>query len=69
MDTFTIVLIVLGAALVVTVAVHQVRGWRRPGHHISQNAPMDGDSTNTARYVSGTNIHDRNSQGGISGGL
>jgi len=69
MDTFTIILIVVGAALVVTIAVHEIRRWNRPGHHISQNAPMDSNNNNTARYVSDTNIHDRSGFGGSTGGL
>ena len=69
MDTFTIVLIALAAVLVVTVVVAQVRGRRRPGHHISQNAPMDGNDNNAARYTANTNIHDRNGFGGVGGGL
>jgi FtsZ-interacting cell division protein ZipA len=67
MDTFTIILIVVGAALVVAVVVSQIRGRRRSGHHIAQSAPMD--SNNTARYVSDTNIHDRSGFGGSTGGL
>jgi len=69
MDTFTIVLIVLAAVLVVTVVVSQVRGRRRAGHHIAQNAAMDGNANNAARYTSETNIHDRNGFGGVGGGL
>jgi len=69
MDTFTIVLIVLGIALAITVVLSQVRGRRRAGHHIAQNAPMDGDDGNTARYTSRTNIHNHNDFGGTAGGL
>lgn len=68
MDTFTIVLIVLGAALVLAVVVSQVRG-RRGGHHISQNAPMDGNDSNAARHTARTNIHNHNDFGGTAGGL
>lgn len=67
MDTFTIILIVLGAALVVAVVVSQVRG-RRGGHHISQNASMDSDNNNVARYTSTTNIHNHDGFG-TPGGL
>ena len=67
MDTFTIILIVVGAALVVTIAVHEIRRWNRPGHHISQNASMDSNDNNIARYTSTTNIHD-GGNGFISGG-
>ena len=66
MDTFTIVLIVLGAALVLAVVISQVRG-RRASHHIAQNAPMDSNDNNIARYTSTTNIHN-GGNGFISGG-
>jgi hypothetical protein len=69
MDTFTIILIVVGAALVVTVAVHEIRRWKRPGHHISQNAPMDGHDNNMARHTARTNIHNHNDFGGTPGTL
>ncbi|GAA4705580.1 hypothetical protein [Nocardioides conyzicola] len=68
MDTFTIVLIVLGAALVVGIVVSQVRG-RRSRHHIAQNAPMDSNDNNSAHYMSRTNIHNGNDFGGTAGGL
>ena len=68
MDTFTIVLIVLGAALVLAVVISQVRG-RRTSHHIAQNAPMDSNDNNSANYTSRTNIHNGNDFGGSAGGL
>jgi len=68
MDTFTIVLIVLGAALVLAVVISQVRG-RRASHHIAQNAPMDSNDNNSANYTSRTNIHNGNDFGGSAGGL
>jgi hypothetical protein len=69
MDTFTIILIVVGAALVVAIAVHEIRGWNRPGRHISQNAPMDSNANNSARLTSGTTHHSGNDVGGSVGGL
>lgn len=69
MDTFTIILIVVGVALVVTVAVHEIRHWKRPGHHISQNASMDSDNNNIARYTSTTNIHNGGNGFDAGGGL
>jgi hypothetical protein len=69
MDTFTIILIVLGAALLVTVVVHEIRRWNKPGHHITQNAAMDSSQNNRARLTSDTNIHSGNDFGGSAGGL
>jgi hypothetical protein len=69
MDPFTIVLIVLGAALVVTVVILEVRGRRRPGHHISLNAPMESPNVGTAHLMNQTNIHNGGDFGGTSGGL
>jgi preprotein translocase subunit SecG len=68
MDTFTIILIVLGAVLVIAVIVSQVRG-RRGGHHISQNASMGGTSNNIANHTAQTNIHNHNDFGGTPGTL
>jgi hypothetical protein len=68
MDTFTIVLIVLGAAFVIAVVVAEVRG-RRGGHHISQNASMGSDSNNVAKHTAQTNIHNHNDFGGTPGTL
>jgi len=68
MDTFTIVLIVLGAALVIAVIVAEVRG-RRGGHHISQNAATDSNSNNVAKHTAHTNIHNHNDFGGTPGTL
>jgi preprotein translocase subunit SecG len=68
MDTFTIVLIVFGVALVVGVVVSQVRG-RHGGHHISQNASMDSDGNNLAKHTARTNIHNHNDFGGTPGTL
>jgi hypothetical protein len=68
MDTFTIVLIVLGAALVLAVVISQVRG-RRASHHIGQNAATDSDSNNLAKHTARTNIHNHNDFGGTPGTL
>lgn len=69
MDTFTIILIVLGAALLVTVVIHEIRRWNRPGKHITLNAPMDSSANNRAHLTADTNIHSDNGFGGSSGGL
>jgi hypothetical protein len=66
---FTIVLIVLAAIVVIVVAVHEVRSWRKPGRHIGQNASMDSGQTNTARLTQQTNIHDSNPFGGTPGSI
>ena len=68
MDTFTIVLIVLGAALVLAVVISQLRA-RHTRRHISQNASMDSNDNNSAHYTSRTNIHNGNDFGGTAGGL
>lgn len=54
---FTTILIVVGALSVVVLVVHEIRSWRKPGHHISQNAPMDDDHVNRAQLSQETNIH------------
>lgn len=54
---FTIVLIAVAAVFVIAVVVHEVRTWRKPGHHISQQAPTDNAHNNTAHLTHHTNIH------------
>jgi hypothetical protein len=61
---FTVVLIVLVVVGAIVIIANEVRSWRRPGHHIDQNAPMDSEQTNTARLMHDTNIHDSNLFGG-----
>lgn len=63
MDTFTIVLIVGGVLLVVGMVVHELRTRRKAGRVISQQAPMDDHSVNTARLLNTTNVHN-----GLPGG-
>ena len=64
MDTFTLVLIVGGALLVVSMVVHEVRTRRKAGRLISQQASMDDHGVNTARFFNSTNVH-----GGVPGGI
>jgi len=61
---FTWVLAGLAALLVATVVVHEIRSWRRPGRQIGQNAPMDDDRVNNARFTSGV-ANDFGRLGGI----
>jgi hypothetical protein len=67
---FTYVLIALGALVAIAVVVHEVRSWRKPGHHrTGQNAPMDDGQVNDARHTNWTNVHNTNDFGGAPGSL
>jgi hypothetical protein len=50
----TIILIALGSLFVLGVVVHEIRSWRKPGHHISQNAPMNDAREGRARITQET---------------
>lgn len=52
----TIVLVSLGVALLLAVAVTEVRSWRKPGRHIGLNAPMDDDHVNAAHFTHEANL-------------
>lgn len=54
---FTVTLIALGALSLVVLVVHEIRSWRKPGQHISQNAPMGDDHVNKAHLIQDTNVH------------
>lgn len=66
---FTTVLIALAALVLVAVVVHEIRSWRRPGHHIAQNAPMDDTGVGHAHLLNHSNIHNPSDFGGMPGGV
>lgn len=54
---FTTILIAVGALSVVVLVVHEIRSWRKPGQHISQNASMNDDHVNKAHLTQDLNVH------------
>ena len=46
----TYILIAVAAVVVVAVVVHEIRSWRRPGRHITLNAPMDDSKNARAKF-------------------
>ena len=60
---FTYILIAVAVVVVVAVVVHEARSWRRPGRHISLNAPTDDPMNAEAKRQ-----HDAHSNPWNSGG-
>lgn len=60
---FTYVVVAFLVLLVVAAVWVQVRGRNRPGHHVSQNAPMDDTKNSWAKWQ-----HDATQNSHTSGG-